>query len=119
MDDGTGSRGRDTIPAILMITLLVVVCLATAYFYVNTAEKNNKYHTANITVIGKICRDEIGGTMISKIQGADGTVYFIPNNDCDLYPIGRSGMIFYQHVTGMQIFGSSSLSFNQTVGNYP
>lgn len=73
-------------------------------------------HTAEITIAGKICKDVVLGTTVSKIQGDDGLVYFIPNEDCELYPVGRKGIIFYQHICNMR--KEDEFCFNRTVGDY-
>lgn len=87
-----------------------------------TMQENKVIHTTNIKIAGKICNDEILGTTVSKIQGPDGGVYFIPNSDCNLYPIDGSGSIFYNRVCNLPVKDPGPLDgycFNRTVGDYP
>lgn len=94
-----------------LLVLMALFALSTLFY----AEESKVFRTTEITVAGKICGDEVFGEKISKIQGDDGIIYFIPNADCELYPIGRSGMIFYQHVCNS---GFERFCFNRTVGDY-
>jgi hypothetical protein len=97
-----------------LIVIVLVICPVSLYF--NIEERNSKYHTVNITITGKICNEEAFGTHLSEIQGSDGITYWIPNEDCSLYPIGSHGMIFYQHIEGLSMFSDSA--FNRTIGDW-
>jgi hypothetical protein len=99
--------------ALTAIIIIFGLLIASSFIINNEKEV---YHTTNITVSGKICNDNVFGSVVSKIQGDDGILYFIPNSDCDLYPIGRSGMIFYNHVC--QGAMPETFCFNKTVGDY-
>ena len=101
-----------------VLFILVLFTVSTLF----QMQENQQYHTTNITVAGKICNDEVMGSHVSKIQGEDGLVYFIPNSDCDLYPIGKHGMIFYNHICNLPVKEPGPLDgycFNRTVGDYP
>jgi hypothetical protein len=92
-----------------VLVILVLLTISTLF----QMQEDQQYHTTNITVAGKICNDDVLGSPVSKIQGDDGLIYFIPNPDCELYPIGRHGMIFYTHICNLPY------CFNRTVGDYP
>jgi len=102
---------------VIVCALITIVLIGLLFsLYLSNEESNNKYHTVNITITGKICNEEGFGSHMSKIQGEDGITYWIPNEDCSLYPIGSSGMMFYQHVEGLSMFSNGA--FNRTIGNW-
>ena len=106
-----------------VLTAVVIVLALLMSSSIAAMEENKVYHTTEITISGKACGDEILGENVSKIQGEDGLIYFIPYNDCKLYPIGMHGTIFYNHVCPFSLKETSMLQksycFNETVGDYP
>lgn len=97
------------------VIALAFLIMSASSLYFSNAESNNKFHTVDITITGKICNEDAFGSRISKIQGSDGIVYWILNEDCNLYPVGSSGMMFYQHVESLSMFGGT---FNRTIGDW-
>jgi hypothetical protein len=104
-----------------LTAVLVIMILLTVSMYI-VSEENKAYHTAEITVTGKVCNDEAFGVHVSKIQGDDGTVYFVPNADCGLYSDGNHSTVIYNHICNLPVKEPSPMSwacFNRIVGDYP
>jgi hypothetical protein len=66
-----------------------------------------------VLIEGKICPNPQG---LSMIQDENGSIYDIPQKDCDKYPVGKTMEISYNHIH--QYLASDEYDFNKTVGEY-
>ena len=104
----------------ILTAVAIILLLLVASEWVQS-EENKIIHTADITISGKVCSDQVASSTISKIQGTDGTVYFIPNMKCDSYIVGSNRTITYNHICNLPVREPGPLAytcFNRSVGDY-